>query len=180
MKAHAIQQNLRGFLTLALLAILGSALVQADEPPVAKDRPRIRILDLENKRNGFKVELPLDRAEKLRDILNKDVDEKKIAEVLNDLAEDTKQKLVIKLVAVNVAKFKDELTKKMGKAGVVLTITGPRFRDPDSYPAFDAETRAKIREMLPDDVKGILGMLNTNPKLALLSPWFWSVAPKNE
>jgi hypothetical protein len=180
MKAHTIQRNLRGLLALAILAILGSTLLHADEPPVARDRPRIRILDLDGKRNGFKIEVPLDRAEKLRDILNKEVDEQKLAETLNDLAEDAKQKLVIKLVAANVTRFKDELTKKMGKAGVVVTITGPRFRDPDSYPAFDAETRAKIRELLPDQAKGILAMLNTNPKLALVSPWFWSIAPKNE
>lgn len=180
MKAAAIQTKMRGVLWLALLALPSSSALPAQEPEPPRQLRRLRILELDGKRNGFKVELARETAEKLRDILNKDVDEKKIAELLTDLAEEPKQKLVIKLVAANVAKFKEELNKKMGKAGVYVTITGPRFRDPDSFPAFNEKTREMLREILPEEARGILALLNTNPKLALISPWFWSIAPKEE
>jgi len=109
------------------------------------------------------------------------VDEKAIADIVTDSVHEPKDKLVVKLVANNIGKFKEELTKKQGKAGVYVTITGPRFRDPESFPAFSNEkAREMIKDLLPEEARGLFALLNTNPKLALVSPWFWSIAPKDE
>ncbi|MBL8793346.1 MAG: hypothetical protein JNM56_05540 [Planctomycetia bacterium] len=170
-------------LLLGLSFILLAGSLPAQEPvpapqPVPRER-RVRLQDIDGK-NGFKVLLARETAERLRDLLNDKVDEKEIAKLFSELSEEPKQKLVIAMVSANVGRFKSELTKKMGKAGVTLTITGPRFREEDSFPALGEEGKARIRELLPPDVRGIMALLNTNPKMALISPWYWSVQPRDE
>jgi hypothetical protein len=182
MKTSFIIRHARLFILGILAALLGGSLPAQElvpaPQPVQRER-RIRLQDLDGK-NGFKVLLARETAEKLRDLLTDKVDEKEIAKLFSELSEEPKQKLVIAMVSANVSRFKSELTKKMGKAGVAVTITGPRFREADSFPAIGDEGKARIRQFLPDDVKGILAIINTNPKMALISPWYWSVQPRDE
>lgn len=164
-----VRASLNAFALVGLL--LTAANLPAAEPPV-------RIEELDGKGNGFKVVLARASAEKLRDTLNKDVDENKIAELLKELSKDARSKIVIVLVATNVTKFKKELNDKMGKVGVAITVTGPKFADKDANPALGALD--DLKGLLPPELRGLPAMFNTNPKLALISPWFWKLTPRDE
>jgi hypothetical protein len=157
--------------------VLPAALRAADGPPPATEKA-VRFEELPrdpNARlgsNGYRVILTREAAEKLRDTLQQDVDEKKLAATISQMTTDLRGKVLAVLIAMNVSQFKKDMTDKMGPAGVVITVTGPKPSDLLKEPPDQADRRDEvIKGLLPRKLKGIFAAINTVPAR-------WSIAPR--
>lgn len=161
---------------IVAVLLLGPAALRAGDPPQEEKPVRFEELPAEaNARrgsNGYRVIMTRPAAEKLRETLQQDVNERKLAATMAQWTTDIRGKLLAVVIAANVARFKQELGDKLGPSGVVITVTGPKPSDLLKENPSQADARDEmIKGILPRKLKGIFAAINT-------VPLFWTITPR--
>jgi hypothetical protein len=170
---------------VAGVVLVSGAKVRADDVPLKQRAVRLEEIPQEEGKkpvNGFRIVVTKEAAEKLRDLVNDQVDQDKLMAEFGSLAKQPLVKAQLAVVFSNADKFKKELNDKMGKEGVIITITGSRLTDlaADAYPPLKNLDPEMIKKMLPRRLRGLAAAANTNPAMALVSNWYWSIEPRDE
>lgn len=157
--------------------------VLAQPPTESKvDDPAIRVLLLDEDKseregqNGYQILLNRWAAERLRDILHDNVNEKEIAKAVAEHSDELKVKLLAHLVAARVTLFKKELADKIGPRGVLIEVRGPKpldllQKDRTEEERTKADRRdALIQSVLPRKWRAVHHVVNTVPTQVTVYP----------